>query len=83
MQTNLAAVIEASNGKFISVTFIKKDGSTRVLVGRLGVKKHLKGGESTLDADKYITIFDTQNGGYRAINRDTIQSVRIDGVEFV
>jgi hypothetical protein len=83
MQTNLASIIEASNGKFISVTFVKKDGSIRVLVGRLGVKKHLKGGESTLDADKYITIFDTQNGGYRAINRDTIQSVRIDGVEFV
>ena len=81
-KTNLAAVIESSNGKFISVTFTKKDGSTRVLVGRLGVKKHLKGGESTLDADKYITIFDTQNGGYRAINRETIQSVRIDGVEF-
>jgi hypothetical protein len=82
MKTDLGAVIEASNGKFISVTFVKKDGSIRVLVGRLGVKKHLKGGESTLDADKYITIFDTQNGGYRAINRDTIQSVRIDGVEF-
>lgn len=83
LKTDLAAVIEASNGKFLSVTFTKKDGSVRVLVGRLGVKKHLKGGESTLDADKYITIFDTQNGGYRAINRDTIQSVRIDGVEFV
>lgn len=83
LKTDLAAVIEASNGKFISVTFTKKDGSVRVLVGRLGVKKHLKGGESTLDADKYITIFDTQNGGYRAINRETIQSVRIDGVEFV
>ena len=83
MKTDLAAVIEASNGKFISVTFTKKDGSVRVLVGRLGVKKHLKGGESTLDADKYVTIFDTQNGGYRAINRETIQSVRIDGVEFV
>lgn len=81
--SNLATIIESSNGKFVSVTFIKKDGSTRVLVGRLGVKKYLKGGESTLDADKYITIFDTQNGGYRAINRDTIQSVRIDGVEFV
>jgi len=83
MKTNLAAVIEASNGKFISVTFIKKDGTERTLVGRLGVTKHLRGGESTLDAEKYITIFDTQKGGYRAINRETIQSVRIDGVQFV
>lgn len=83
MKTNLAAVIESSNGKFISVTFIKKDGTERTLVGRLGVTKHLRGGESTLDAEKYITIFDTQKGGYRAINRETIQSVRIDGVQFV
>lgn len=80
--SKLASIIEFSSGKFVSVTFTKKDGSTRVLVGRLGVKKHLKGGVSTLDADKFITIYDTQNEGYRAINRETIQSVRIDGKEF-
>ncbi len=80
--SKLSSIIDASNGKFVSVTFIKKDGSTRVLVGRLGVKKHLKGGVSTLDSDKFITIYDTQNEGYRAINRETIQSVRIDGEEF-
>ena len=62
--------------------FIKKDGSERVLVGRLGVTSRLKGGTSTLDAEKYITIFDVQNDGYRAVNRDTIRSVRIDGEEY-
>lgn len=79
----LAKIIESSNGKIISITFIKKDGTERTLVGRLGVTKHLKGGESKLDAAKYITIFDTQNGGYRAINRETIKSVRFGGEEFV
>lgn len=79
---SLAHIIENSNGKFVSVTFTKKDGSTRVLVGRLGVTSHLKGGKSTLDAAQYITIFDVQNNGYRAINRNTIQSVRIDGQEY-
>lgn len=81
MSAKLASLIDNSNGKFVSVTFTKKDGSTRVLVGRLGVTSHLKGGTSTLDADKFITIFDVQKKGYRAINRETIQSVRIDGVE--
>ena len=80
--SNLQEIIETSNGKFVSVQFVKKDGSIRVLVGRLGVKKHLKGGESTLDADKYITIFDVQNNGYRAINRETILSVKFEGQEF-
>lgn len=69
-----------SDGKFITVEFIKKDGTLRKLTGRLGVTKHLKGGQSTLDAAQYITIYDVQSKGYRAINRDTIQSVTIEGV---
>jgi hypothetical protein len=65
-----------SNGKIFTVTFIKKDGSTRVLNGRLGVTKHLKGGVSTLDPDQYITVYDLQSEGYRAINRATIIDVK-------
>jgi hypothetical protein len=69
-----------SGGKFVSVTFTKKDGSLRKLVGRMGVTSHLKGGVSTLDPSQYVTIYDVQNGGYRAVNRDTIQSVTLEGV---
>ena len=76
-------VLLASDGRFVRVTFIKKDGSTRVLNGRLGVKKHLAGGVSTLDAEKFVTIYDVQNKGYRAVNRETIQEVAIDGVIYV
>ena len=73
-------IVEASDGKFIAVSFIKKDGSLRTLNGRLGVVKHLKGGECTLDRSKYIIIYDMINKGYRSINRSTIQSVTIDGI---
>jgi hypothetical protein len=71
-----------SGGKFVSVTFTKKDGSLRKLVGRMGVKSHLKGGVSTLDPSQYVTIYDVQNGGYRAVNRATIQSVTCEGVTY-
>jgi hypothetical protein len=81
--TKLDHVLLASEGKFVRVTFTKKDGSERVLNGRLGVKKHLKGGTSTLDPEKFVTIYDIQNKGYRAINRETIQEVAIDGVIYV
>ena len=67
-------------GKLITVTFTKKDGSLRTLTGRLGVTKHLKGGVSTLNPDQYVTIYDVQNSGYRAVNRSTIQSVTCEGV---
>lgn len=65
-----------SNGKIFSVTFTKKDGTTRVMNARLGVKKYLKGGASTLNEDEYITVFDMQKLGYRAINRKTIIDVK-------
>lgn len=68
-----------SAGKFVSVVFIKKDGTERKLNGRLGVTKHLKGGASTLNPDTYITLYDVVNGGYRAVNRSTIKSVTCEG----
>ena len=71
-----------SGGKFITVTFTKKDGTLRTLTGRLGVTKHLKGGVSTLNPDQYVTIYDVQNSGYRAVNRSTIQSVTCEGVTY-
>lgn len=72
--------LEKSNGKFVAVTFIKKDGSMRTINGRLGVKKYLKGGKSNLDASKFITIYSMADNGYRAVSRDTIQSVTLEGV---
>ena len=65
-----------SKGKIFTVTFTKKDGTTRVMNCRLGVTKHLKGGESTLNPNEYITVYDMQNKGYRAINRQTIIDVK-------
>ena len=65
-----------SKGKIFTVTFTKKDGTTRVMNCRLGVTKHLKGGESTLNPNEYITVYDMQNRGYRAINRQTIIDVK-------
>ena len=79
----LASIVAASNGRFVSVTFIKKDGTERTMLCRLGVTKHLKGGESKLNADQYLTVFDVQKEAYRAINRDTIVSVKLAGTTYV
>lgn len=65
-----------SNGKIMTVKFIKKDGSLRVMNCRLGVTKHLKGGTSTLNPDRFITVYDLKSEGYRAIDKDTILDVK-------
>lgn len=79
----LASLIEKSNGKMLTVTFVKQNGTERVLNGRLGVRKYIKGSSLKKNSTEYITIYDVQNKGYRSINRDTIVAVRCDGIEAV
>ena len=79
----LAKMIENSNGKIFRVTFVKRDGSIRDLVGRTGVTKYLKGGKRTTDENKYLCVYDIQNHGYRSINRGNILAVRTEGIEAI
>jgi hypothetical protein len=74
-----SALIAESNGKIFTVTFKKKDGTLRKMNCRLNVTKHLKGGLSTIDHDKYIVAYDLQSKGYRCINKNTIVSVALGG----
>lgn len=73
---NLADKLLNTGGKIVTVTFIKKDGSIRVMNCRLGVTKYLKGGTSTLDPEKFITVYDLQSKGYRAIAKDQILAIK-------
>ena len=70
-----------SNGRFLTVEFMKKDGSLRKINGRLGVKKYLRGGDATLDNNKFIIIYDLKSKGYRAINKNSILSVFTTGLK--
>ena len=70
---------EASN-KFITVTFLKRDNSVRTINGRMNVKKYLKGGRSTVDREKFLILYSVADKGYRAVNKDSILSVAVDGV---
>ena len=69
-----------STGRFVTVKFIKKDGSIRTINGRTGVKKHLNGGYNYNDTNKYLTIYDVVEKGYRNINYDTIMSINCDRI---
>jgi hypothetical protein len=73
-----------TKGKFFTVTFIKLDGSERVMNARLGVKKYLKGGELRYNpADfNYITVYDMGSKGYRTVNANTIQKLKIGKNEY-
>ena len=73
----LKEMIRDTKGKIFTVTFIKKDGTKRHMVARLGVKKYLKGGENPAkNQENLIVVFDVQKSAYRMINLNTLISFK-------
>lgn len=79
---SLVDVIMSSKGKFFSVLFVKKNGEERLLNGRIGVVGKLKGGKSSVNYDKFLSVYDVQIGGYRSVNKETIKEVKFGGKVF-
>lgn len=83
VQKQISDLLRSQNGRFVSVTFYKKDGSKRVLNGRLNVQKHLRGGTSTTShIPNLVTVWDRQKLAYRSINLETVESVKASGNEY-
>jgi hypothetical protein len=79
---NVKEIEKLVGDKFFTATFIKKDGSLRTMNCRLGVKKHLKGGEKKYNTEiyNYLTVYDMQKKGYRTININTLKELKIGTV---
>jgi hypothetical protein len=84
MKSEISTLKELVGNKIFAVEFIKKDGSLRKMVCRLGVKKHLKGGELKYSPEdfNYLTVFDLQSEEYRTINVNTLRSLTFDGINY-
>ena len=87
---------EVADGKFFSVTFVKKtDGSVREMLARRGVSKGVKGvlpeGQRKAEdaANNVLTVFDVQaeekvgeKGAFRRINLENLISVKLHGESY-
>ena len=71
---------EKVQGKIFSVSFIKKDGTERTMVCRLGVQKHLTGGKNVNDPSQHLTVFDMHKKAYRNVALRTIYRLRCKDV---
>ena len=75
-------LINQSNGQIFSSVFIKKDGRHRLMNCRTKVTKHLKKDAKPrpYEPSKYdlIPVFDMINKGYRSINLNTLQTLKIN-----
>ena len=75
-------LIVANGDKFVGVTFTKKDGQKRSLNGRLHARSKTGKAPTTAHLPEYLTIYDVKAGGFRTINLDTVESIRMKGGEF-
>lgn len=73
--TTLRSLIKDSKGKFFSITFIKKDGTSRTINGKnrynrlLSTSNHPSAGKNTVRAAGYES-FVNRNGEYWAAAKD-------------
>ena len=83
-RTNLRKFLGTRQGRFVSVDYVKQDGTARTLTGRVGVTKFLKGGKNNVEAvDRpYFTMFDMNVAEYRTINLATVSKVRAERTEY-
>ena len=81
-------LIKGSKGKFIGVTFVKKDGEVRKMNGRMGVHSSknapLKGVGLAYNPSDYglVGIFDAQKKAYRMVNINTLSELIVDGQSY-
>lgn len=62
---------------FFTVTFEKKDGTLRTMNCRKGVKKHLKGGDSTIAHKRdLVSVYDVKSRGYRCFDVTRVTDIK-------
>ena len=75
----MVKMIKSTKGKWFSCTFIKKDGTKRVMNGRIGCHKGVKGIGRKFQKENLVTVFDAQAKEYRMINVDTMLTLKCGG----
>lgn len=76
-------LLKSSEGKIFKIAFTKADGTLREMVARLGVNKHLRGGEdSTAHLKQYLNVFDMTKQAYRKVNLDTLKMFKYGAVNY-
>lgn len=70
-------LIGRTKGRIFSATYNKKNGETRIIVCRTGVKKGVKGtGTWMYDRTKYVKVYDMHRQGFRTLILDQIDEIK-------
>ena len=84
-KTKPKELIKESKGKIFSTTFLKKDGSHRLMNARL--KKYISktGRKAPYKAENYdlIPIYDMKSKGWRSLNLNTLITLSINKEKYL
>ena len=84
-RTKAKELIKQSKGLIFSTTFIKKDGSHRLMNARL--KKYISktGKKAPYKAENYdlIPIYDMKSKGWRSLNLKTLITLSINKTKYI
>jgi hypothetical protein len=75
-QKTVETALRQAGSQFFTVRFRKLNGAKRTINARLGVTKHLRGGESTVAHLSYLqTVFDNTKREYRCFDKRRCVSI--------
>jgi len=70
--------LKDTKGRIFRAVFVKKDGTERVMVGRTGVRKNVKGTGMSYNPESkgLMPVFDMRLGAWRMVNANTMKSLK-------
>jgi hypothetical protein len=71
-------IIKSTKGKFFGISYTNKMGETKSYTCRMGVRKHLRGGEKYFVPDS-VTVYSVtgNNRGYKTFVLEQINSIKV------
>ena len=76
------AAVKSRGTKFVTVTFVKKDGSLRKINGHFRAVKHIVGSDrgaaqsDVLKANDLVAIYSLKDRGWRSFKADSVLEVK-------
>jgi len=74
-----------NTGGIFNVRFYKKDGTTRSINARFGVRKGVTGAGLKYDPALHgnVIVFSMNDNGFRTINLNSIYRIKFNGQEYI
>ena len=72
IRTELDTLINQTKGKFFSITFVKNDGTTRIINGKDKYNRLLKGGSDTVRQAGFVPFVNRNTETWAAAHNDRV-----------